>query len=305
VATHAQENYPNRPIHVLTTSSAGGISDIFMRVLGEELHKSLGQPIIIENRPGGGGTVGIAQAARATPDGYTILFHSASFSSAYVTYKTLPYDTLNDFTAVSPVSISPNVLVAAPSKGFKTVADLIAAAKARPGSLNYASAGIGSASHLGAEKFRIAAGIVAQHIPFKGPVEALIEVMAGRVDYNFLPIVPALPFIKDGKLVALLVSSAKRAYVLPDVPTAAESGLAGATYEFWNGVFAPAKIPRDIVDRLYHETQKAIADAGVKERLATLGIAPLVMTQPQFAEFFRGDVLETVKLAEAAHIEKQ
>src|SRR5262249_5324980 len=148
--------------------------------------------------PGAGGTIGIGQAARATPDGYTILFHSASFSSAYVTHKTLPYDTLNDFTAVAAVGISPSVLVTAPGK-YKTAAELIAAAKAKPGEMNFASAGIGAASHLAAEKFNIAAGIKAQHVPFKGPVEALTEVMAGRIDYYFLPIAPALALIQQGK----------------------------------------------------------------------------------------------------------
>src|SRR6187431_3682175 len=152
-------------------------------------------------------TFGVGQAARATPDGYTVLFHSATFSASYVTHKTLPYDTLNDFTPVSAVGISPSVLVAAPSKGYKTAADLIAAAKAKPGELNYASAGIGAASHLAAEKFRIAAGIKAQHVPFKGPVDALAEVMAGRIDFYFLPLAAAIGHIKSGNVIALAVSS--------------------------------------------------------------------------------------------------
>jgi tripartite-type tricarboxylate transporter receptor subunit TctC len=299
------QNYPSRNITVIIPFAPGNANDITGRIVFEQLGKQLSQAIVIENRPGAGGTIGIGQAARAAPDGYTILFHSASFSASYVTHKTLPYDTLGDFTAVSAVGISPSVLVAAPSKGYKTAADLIAAAKAKPGELNFASAGIGAASHLAAEKFRVAAGIKAQHVPFKGPVEALTEVMAGRIDYYFLPIAPALPLIKDGKVTALAVSSEKRAPSLPDVPTVIEIGLPGAVYAFWNGVFVPVKTPADIVARLYAETQKAIADASVKERLAKLGIEPLVMSQPEFERYFKADVLDTDKLAKEAGIEKQ
>jgi tripartite-type tricarboxylate transporter receptor subunit TctC len=299
------QSFPSRNITAIIPFAPGNANDITGRIVFEQLGKQLGQAIVIENRGGAGGTIGVGQAARATPDGYTILFHSSSFSASYVTHKTLPYDTLGDFIPVSAVGISPSVLVAAPSKGYKTAADLIAAAKAKPGVLNYASAGIGAASHLTAEKFRVAAGITAQHIPFKGPVEALTEVIAGRIDYYFLPIAPALAQIRDGKVTALAVSSDKRAPQLPDVPTVVEIGLPGAVYTFWNGMFVPLKTPRDVVERLYGETQKAIADASVKERLAKLGIAPLVMSQPEFERYFKADVLETEKLAKAAGIEKQ
>ena len=303
--TSSAQTYPSRTITAIIPFAAGNANDITARVVFEQLSKQLGQTIVIESRPGAGGTIGVGQAARAAPDGYTILFHSATFSASYVTHKTLPYDTLTDFIPVSAVGISPSVLVAAPSKGFKTAADLIAAAKAKPGELNFASAGIGAASHLAAEKFRIAAGIKAQHVPFKGPVEALTEVMAGRIDYYFLPIAPALNNIKSGTVTALAVSSDKRAPQLPDVPTTAEIGLPAAAYAFWNGVFVPAKTPRDVVDRLYQETQKAIADPGVKERLAKLGIEPLPMSQPEFERYFKADVLDTEKLAKEAGIEKQ
>lgn len=304
-AVAAAQTWPTRSITAIIPFAPGNANDITARIVLEQLGKQLGQTFVIENRGGAGGTIGVGQAARAAPDGYTILFHSASFAAAYVTHKTLPYDTLNDFVAVSAVGISPSVLVAAPSKGYKTAADLIAAAKAKPGALNYASAGIGAASHLAAEKFRIAAGITAQHIPFKGPVEALTEVIAGRIDYYFLPIAPALAQIRDGKVAALAVSSEKRVPSLPEVPTVVEIGLPAAVYSFWNGVFVPAKTPRPIVDRLYQETQKAIADAGVKERLAKMGIETLVMSQPEFERYFKADVLDTERLAKAAGIEKQ
>lgn len=297
--------WPSRPITAIIPFAPGNANDITARIVLDQISKQLGQPIVIENRGGAGGTIGVGQAARAAPDGYTILFHSASFAAAYVTHKALPYDTLNDFIAVSAVGISPSVLVAAPSKGYKTAGELIATAKAKPGELNFASAGIGAASHLAAEKFRVAAGISAQHIPFKGPVEALTEVMAGRIDYYFLPLAPALANIRSGKVTALAVSSDKRAPTLPDVPTVGEIGLPGAVYAFWNGVFVPAKTPQPIVDRLYAETQKAMADAAVKERLAKLGIEPLILSQPDFEKYFKADVLDTEKLAKQAGIERQ
>jgi tripartite-type tricarboxylate transporter receptor subunit TctC len=300
----AAQTWPNRTITVIIPFAAGNANDITGRIVFEQLGRQLGQAMVIDNRAGAGGTIGIGAAARATPDGYTILFHSASFSSAYVTHKTLPYDTLNDFTPVSAVGISPSVLVTAPGK-YKSPAELIAAAKAKPGAMNFASAGVGAASHLAAEKFNIAAGIKAQHVPFKGPVEALTEVMAGRIDYYFLPIAPALPLIQQGKVAALAVSSDKRAPSLPDVPTTAEIGLPDAAYAFWNGMFVPVKTPHEIVDRLYSETQKAVAEPPVKARLEKLGIEPMLMTQPQFEAYFKADVLDTDKLAKKAGIEKQ
>jgi tripartite-type tricarboxylate transporter receptor subunit TctC len=301
----AAQSWPSRAITAVIPFAPGNANDITARVVLDQISKQIGQPIVIENRGGAGGTIGVGQAARAAPDGYTILFHSASFAAAYVTHNTLPYDTMSDFIAVSAVGISPSVLVAAPSKGYKTAADVIAAAKAKPGALNFASAGIGAASHLAAEKFNIAAGIKSQHIPFKGPVEALTEVMAGRIDYYFLPLAPALANIRSGKVAALAVSSDKRAPTLPEVPTVGEIGLPGAVYAFWNGIFVPAKTPQAIVDRLYAEAQKAIADPAVKERLAKLGIEPLVMSQPEFEKYFKADVLDTEKLAKTAGIQKQ
>src|SRR3954467_5248330 len=244
------QSYPSHNITAIIPFAAGNANDITARIVLEQVGRQMGQAIIIDNRGGAGGTIGVGQAARATPDGYTILFHSASFSSAYVTHKTLPYDTFKDFIAVAPVGISPSVLVVSPSKGYKGAADLIAAAKAKPGAMNFASAGIGAASHLAAEKFNVAAGIKAQHIPFKGPVEALTEVMAGRIDYYFLPISPALPLIQNGQVVALAVSTPQRAPSLPNIPTVVETGYPAAQYLFWSGLSVPAKTPRTIVDKL-------------------------------------------------------
>jgi tripartite-type tricarboxylate transporter receptor subunit TctC len=301
---HAQA-WPSRTITAIIPFAPGNANDIVGRIVLDQLSKQLGQTIVIENRPGGGTTIGVAAVARAAPDGNTMLVHSSSFSSSYSLHKTLPYDTFKDFAAVVPLGFQPTVLVSAPSKPWKTLAELVAAAKARPGALNYASAGIGAASHLAAERFRISAGFQAQHIPFKGPVEALTEVMTGRIDFYFLPIAPALNLIGQGKVRALAVSTSKRAALLPDVPTTAEAGLKDAAYVFWNGLFLPAKTPKDIVTKLHAETTKALAVAAVQERLAKIGQEPLAMSPSQFEAYFHADVRDTAKLMAGAGVKPE
>jgi len=290
------QHWPERTIQAIVPFAAGAANDIVGRIVLDQVSKQVNQPIVIENRPGAGGTLGVNAVAKAAPNGYTILVHSSSFSSAYSLHKSLPYDTLNDFAAVIPIGKTPTVLVTAPSKGFKTLADLIAAAKAKPGAMNFASAGVGSVSHPAAERFRLSAGIEAQHIPFKGPNEAFTEVMAGRIDFYFLPLAPALPLVKEGQLVALAVSTDTRATALPDVPTTMELGLKDSSYLFWTGFFVPAKTPREIIGKLYDETRKAMQVAAVQERLAKTGAEPMPMTVEEFERYFREDVLSTAKL---------
>lgn len=302
-AAAGQEAWPTRAVQVISPFSAGNANDIVGRVVLDQVARQIGQSFVIENRPGGGGVLGAAVVAKAEPDGYTVLLHSSSLSSQAVLHKTLPYDPVRDFAPVILFGIQPSVLVAAPSKGFKTTADLVAAAKAKPGALNYASAGIGSASHMAAERLRLAAGINVQHIPFRGPVEAFAEVMAGRIDFYFLPIAPALPMIGDGKVVALAVSTPQRAPSLPNVPTVAEAGYPDAEYLFWGGLSLPAKAPRHIVQKLHDETQKALNLPAIRERLAKLGVQPRPMSVEQCEKFFRDDLAATVKLAKDAHIE--
>jgi tripartite-type tricarboxylate transporter receptor subunit TctC len=300
-AAHAQA-WPTRAMQVISPFSAGNANDIVGRVVLDQVSRQLGQTFVIENKPGGGGSIGAAAVAKAEPDGYTILLHSSSVSSQVLLHKTLPFDPLRDFAPVVLFGIQPSVLVAAPSKGFKSVADLVAAAKARPGELNFASAGIGAASHMAAERLRLAAGIKVQHIPFRGPVEAFTEVMAGRIDYYFLPIAPAMPVIGEGKVVALAVSTPKRAPLLPDVPTVVEAGYPDAQYLFWGGLSVPAKTPRAIIDKLHDECQKALAMPAIQERLAKLGVQPQPMSVDEFDKFFRDDLAATVKLGKDANI---
>ncbi len=299
----AQTNWPTRPIQVVSPFTSGNASDLVGRVVFDQVSRQIGQPFVLENRPGGGGTLGVNQVAKAAPDGYSVLLHSSSFSAALVLHKTLPYDTLNDFEPVIPLGAQPIVLVTGLTTGYKTVADLVAAAKARPGSMNFASAGIGSTSHMSAERFRHAAGIQAQHIPFRGPTEAFAEVVSGRVDFYFLPLAPALHLVREGKVVALAVGSDKRSADLPNVPTTAESGLPNASYHFWTGLFVPTKTPPAIIQRLHEETAKALTEPAVRERLAKMATGALQMSPEQFKKYFHDDVASTVKLAKEVGIQ--
>jgi tripartite-type tricarboxylate transporter receptor subunit TctC len=301
-ATALAQTWPARPIRTIAPFSPGSANEIVARIVLEAVSRQVGQSFVMDNRPGGGGSVGAAVAARAEPDGYTLLLNSSSLSSQVVLHKSLPFDPVRDFAPVALFGIQPSVLVATLSKGWKSVADLASAAKARPGELTYASAGIGSASHLAAERFRLATGIEVRHIPFRGPVEAFTEVIAGRLDFYFLPIAPALPNIKANKVVALAVSTPARAALLPDVPTVVEAGYPGAQYLFWGGIAFPARTPRAIVDRLHNETRKALDLPAVQERLAALGVQPMPMSVAEFTRFAREDVVSTVKLAKAINL---
>ena len=296
------QTWPTHTITAISPIGAGNAVDTIARVIFDPMAKALGQAIIIENRPGGGGVIGFNDVAKANPDGYTVLLGSSTISSGAVLHKHLPYDPQKDFQAVFPFGFSPSVLVVAPSKGYNSVADLVAAAKAHPGALNFASAGIGAASHIAAERFRLAAGINATHVPFRGPGNALAEVVAGRVDYYFIPIAAAASLVEAGKLKALAVSTPKRSPLLPDVPTIAEAGYPAAEYLFWGGLFVPAKVPPEIVKRLYDEGSKAINLPATKAALAKLGYEARSMTPDQFQAFFLKDFDETVALAKKVGI---
>ena len=291
------QTWPTRSIQTISAVSAGNAGDIVARIVLDQVAKQIGQSFVLENRPGAGGTLGTTYVAKAEPDGHTVLLLTSSQASYVVMHKNLAYDPFRDFAPVAMFGVQPSVLVAAPSKGWKTVADLIAAAKAKPGQLNYASAGLGSASHWPAERLKLAAGSNVQHIPFRGPVEAFTEVITGRVDFYYLPIVPALPNIREGKVVALAVSTPERAPSLPEVPSVVEAGYPDAQYLFWGGLAFPAKTPRAIVDRLHQETMKALEVPAVQERLKQMGVQPKPMTPDQFTKFFHAEIASTVKLA--------
>jgi tripartite-type tricarboxylate transporter receptor subunit TctC len=296
------QDWPIRSVLVVSPFSPGSANNIVARMVLDQVGRQIGQPCVVENRPGAGGIVGVASVVRADPDGYTLLLSSASMSSAVILHKSLPYDALRDLEPIAMLSVQPSVLVAAPAKGFKTVADLVAAAKAKPGELNFASAGIGSASHIAGERFRLAAGLNVQHIPYRGPVEALADLMTGRIDFYFLPIAPALPLIDQDKVVALAVSTPKRAPALPDVPTIAEVGYPNAEYLFWGGISAPAGTPQAIVDKLNGEVRKALDMPAIREKLQHLGVQAEPMSPHEFAKFFADDVAAMIRLGKDAHI---
>jgi tripartite-type tricarboxylate transporter receptor subunit TctC len=297
--------WPGKPVKILVPFTAGSATDILARTVGQKLSETWAQPVYIENRAGAGGTIGSAVVAKSPPDGYTLMVHSAAQAvNAYI-YPTLPYDTLKDFVQVVPLGGQPNVLVVSPSSGYKSAADLIAAAKQKAGSLNFASAGIGSGTHINAEKFNLQAGINAVHIPYKGTPEALTDTMTGRTTYFFSPISAALPHVREGKLVALGVTSAKRSSLLPNVPTIAESGLQGFEYNLWVGVFAPAGVPADVVDKINRDVNRVLREPDVRERMTALGAEAMQMTPAEFDRFMRAEMDDAAKVVKAAGIKAQ
>jgi tripartite-type tricarboxylate transporter receptor subunit TctC len=290
----ATQDWPTRPIRAIVSVSAGSSTDLVARAVFEGLAPALGQPIVIEYRLGAGGAVGAASVAKAEPDGYTLLVHSVAIAIMANTVLNAGYDARKDFAAVAPMANVPLVLVARTK--YKTVADLVTAGKAQPGALNYASVGYGATAHLVAERFRVAAGFAAQHIPFKGAPEGLTEIMAGRIDFEFSPLGTSAPLIAGGKLSALAVSTRERAKALPDVPTTIEAGFPNSEFDFWIGLFLPAKTPRAIVEKLSRETAKAVQSPAVQERLATLGAEPMAMTAPEFDAYLRAQIAMTGEL---------
>jgi tripartite-type tricarboxylate transporter receptor subunit TctC len=300
VAVDAQQ-WPTRPIRVISPFAAGSASDTTGRVVLDQVSQNIGQPMVIEVRAGAGGTIGFAQVAKADPDGYTLVTSSSSMGTETVLHRTLPYDPVRDFVPVALFGVQPNVLVTSTQSGFKTLADLVAAAKAKPGTLTFASAGIGSSSHMAAERFRLAANIDVRHVPFRET--GITEVMAGRIDFYFLPVAAAASALGSGKLVVLTVSSPTRMPLLPDAPSVVEAGYPDAQFRFWVGLSAPAKTPRPIVDKLHDATEKALALPALREKLAKLGVTPEPMSVEEFGKFFRDDLAATVQLAKDANIQ--
>lgn len=305
LGAQAQNAYPSKPIRVVVPFAAGSTTDIIARAITDKMGQSMGQTLVVDNRGGASGTIGQQAVATAAPDGYTILIHSSSHTVSPSTFAKLPFDTVNDFAGVTPISSLSNALVISPAKNIKSLQELLAAARAKPGSLNFASAGQGSATHLNAEKFKLAAKIQATNIPFKGSAEAVTEVLAGRVDYYFSPIAPVIGQIKDGQLLALAVGSPKRASALPDVPTTAEAGVPGSEFNFWIGMMAPAKTPREIVDRLHAEVEKALASPEVKERFAKLGADPWTLKPRQFDAYIKEEIASNADVVKAAGLAAQ
>lgn len=305
MAAKAQGNYPAKPIRVVVPFGAGSTTDIIARAITDKMSASMGQALVVDNKGGASGTIGQALVASAPADGYTIMIHSGSHTVSPWTFAKLPFDTMADFAGVTPIASLSNVLVIAPSKNIKTLAGLLSAARANPGSMNFASAGQGSATHLNAEKFKMAANIQATNISFKGSADAVSEVMAGRVDYYFSPIAPVVGMIKSGQLLALAVGSPKRSSTLPEVPTTAEAGVPGSEFNFWIGMMVPAKTPREIVTRLHDEVVKALGTPEVKERFAKLGADAWTLKPEQFDAYIKDEIASNASVVKAAGLKPQ
>jgi tripartite-type tricarboxylate transporter receptor subunit TctC len=299
------QGYPNKPIKFVVPFSAGSATDIVARTVGDAMSKSMGQPIVIENKLGAGGTIAAAMVAKSEPDGYTVFIPSSGHVLNPSLYSNLGYDTLKDLNGVTTLAAVPNVLVVNPSKGWKTQADLIAAARANPGKYNYASAGIGSGTHLNAEIFRLQAGIDALHVPYKGTPDAMSNVIGGSNDWFFAPLAAALPLIRDGKLQALSVSTKARANTLPQVPTSIEAGLPNSDYTLWVGMIVPSATPAAIVAKLHEEALKALATPELKERMAKLGAEAFTMSSDEFNAYIKTEMETAARIVKAANLKAQ
>jgi tripartite-type tricarboxylate transporter receptor subunit TctC len=299
-ATGAAHPWPTKTVRVIVPLTPGSATDILARTVSERLSAQLGQPVVVENRPGASTTIGAAAVAKADPDGHTVLVTSSAHTVAPFLYSSLSYDTARDLAGIAPLANLPTVLLVAPSKGFKSVHDLVAAARARPGSINYASAA--ASTQLNAERVRRSARFEAVHIPFKGAPEALTDVMSGRVDFYFSPIAPALPLLRDGRVLALAIGASKRASILPDLPTTLEAGFPDSDYNFWIGMFVPARTARDVINRLHQESATTLRLPEVSERLSRLGAEPMTMSPGEFDAYVRDELRTNAALVKAAGI---
>ena len=283
-------NWPNRPINLIVPFTAGSATDVLARVFAEKLGAKLGQPIIVDNRVGAGGTIGTGIVAKSAPDGYTLVVVSAGHVVNPVLYTKLNYQ-LKDLVAVSPLGTQPNVLVVSPKSGIKTVKELVERSNASPNGLTFGSAGVGSATHTNAEKFVHGLKLKATHVPYKGTPQILMDVTGSNVDFAFGPVVSALSLIKDGKITALAVSSDKRISALPNIPTAAEAGYPQGQFNFWIGMLAPAQTPKPIVDRLNKEIQSIMDQPDVQARFDNLGALPFKLSAIEFDHFINDEAL--------------
>jgi tripartite-type tricarboxylate transporter receptor subunit TctC len=301
----AAQGFPNKPVHVVISFTPGSSTDIVGRIVFQKVSEIWGQPVVPENRAGAGGSIGSAAVAKAAPDGYLLLINSSAHSVNPAIYAKLPYDTTKDFVEIVPLAIQPNVLVVNAGSPFKTLADLLKEAKAKPGAINWGHAGLGSGTHLSTEKFIAAADIKVTQVPFKGTPEVIQALFSNSVDCYWAPISAGMAQIRSGKLRPLAVSTAKRNAALPDVPTTGESGVKGADSPLWFGVWGPAGVPADVVSKINADVRKALADQGVRDRLANLGNDTMDMSPQEFARYVRSEIEDYQRVIRAAGIKPQ
>ena len=296
------QSWPTKPVKVIVPLPPGSGTDITGRAIAERLSAQTGQTFVVENRPGGSGSIGMNAVAKADPDGYTILIMSSSWTVTPVTVANLPYDTLKDLAGVTMLADIANALAVKTDRNIKSVKELVAYAKANPGKMNAAVIGTGSATHLTTERFRLGTGIDVTSVPYKGTPEALTDVISGRVDFCFCPATNVIPMVKDGRLLALAVGSSRRSSGLPDVPTTEEAGVPNSAQNFWVGMGVHAKTPRDIVNKLHAETLKALNSPEIRTRWASLGQDSRVFSPEQFDAYLRDDLARNAALVKAANI---
>jgi len=294
--------WPSKPVKVIVALPPGSGTDVTARALAAVLGTQTGQTFVVENRPGGSGTIGMNAVAKSDPDGYTLLVMSSSWTVAPITVPNIPFDVAKDLAGITVLADIANALAVRADRPYKTVKELVAAAKANPGKMNAAVIGLGSATHLTTERFRLSAGIDVTSVPYKGTPESLTDVLSGRVDYCFCPIGNVIPMVKDGRLLALAVSSPRRTSGMPDVPTTEEAGVANSAQPFWVGMGVPGKTPRDIVARIHAETVKALNSPEIKARWATLSQDNRIFTPEQFDAFLREDQARNAALIKAANL---
>ena len=299
------QNYPVKPVHMFIGFPAGTSTDILARVLAQRLGDLWGQQVVAENRAGAGSSIAAAAVAKAPPDGYALLFNSSAQSINPALYAKLPYDTLRDFVEIAAVASQPNLLVVNPGSSIKSVADLITEAKAKPGQINFGSAGVGTGTHLNLEKFKLMVGIDVTHIPYKGTPEVVTDIIGGRTTAYFAPITAALPFVQGGKLRALAVSGGKRSGQLPNTPTVAEAGVKGFEFLLWFGVWGPSGMPAELVDRISRDINRTLGSADMRDQYAKMSTETLVMTPSEFAAFVRREIEENGRVIRAAGIAAQ
>lgn len=299
------QQYPARPVRAIIAFPAGSATDIIGRVILARVSEIGGQQVVADNRGGAGGSIASAIAAKAAPDGYTLIINSNAHVVNPSMFAKLPYDTVKDFVDIMPLVGQPNVMVVAPGSRLKTFGDFLTEARANPGKINFAFAGLGSGTHLNSEKLKLDAKIDFTLVSYKGSADAINDVVGGRVDTYFSPISAGLPFIQAGRMRALAVTSAKRSAQLPNVPTIAESGVPGFEFRLWFGLWGPAGIPAPVLAKIRKDFGAALADPGVREKLATLGNDVMTMTPAEFSKFVRREVADTARIFKAAGIKPQ
>jgi tripartite-type tricarboxylate transporter receptor subunit TctC len=299
------QSYPAKSIRIIVPFTPGSATDIMARIVGERLNAAWGQPVVVENKPGAGGTIGIRDTARADPDGYTLVLVSSGHAVNHVLYKDLGYDTLKDLASVAMLGSLPSVLIVPPTSPVNSVKELVAMLKAKPGQYNYATAGVGSGAHVSTEKFNVAAGVKAVHVPLKGTPPILTETMGGRVEYAMVPAVSGMGPVRDGKVKPLAVTTSKRVAALPNVPTLGEAGFAEGESTFWLALLAPAKTPPEVIAKVNAEVNRALSSQDMAARLAKLGTEPMPMSPGEADQFIAREYHDLGKVMRDAGLTPQ